>query len=328
MRKLIGCAMMGATLSACTTNIAVRTLPTPPVVGNATPTNGGKASSADAATKTSSRYDSGTPAGFVYYLPKATLAASARVVLTSCGDKGEDEDKDEGKDKGKVEGKGNDESFVFAPKFQLAATVTTNLTKGSDGTPVVIDYRQLAAFLRTGTVGIERHPNGMLKSVNASIEDQTPDTLATLAAAGGTAYLLAVAPPVGLLVAGAAVQAKSKDLSDKGKNSALGGFLLLPPPKKISVIRCTQATLNAIEARNDAIKARDEATSALEEKTQYLNNLIAGPVQEGVPEEIRRTQGELAKISRQITDATASIAAAKKLLEFVYDINDPNLFYQ
>jgi hypothetical protein len=126
------------------------------------------------------------PAGFTYWLPQSDVAMKAGLVLTDCpvapGFEALDSD---------AAGDAKPPP-VTAMGFALSGSITPGTKRGQQ---VQLDYRKMVDFLKTGSLAVERHPNGMLKTVNAELNDESPEAIAALAKVGVAVASLSVGGP-------------------------------------------------------------------------------------------------------------------------------------
>lgn len=148
------------------------------------------------------------PAGFTYWLPQSDVGVKAGLVLTDCViAPGFDE---------LAEPVRGDETPppVIAVGFKLSGAITPGTKRGQQ---VQLDYRKMVDFMKTGSLSVERHANGMLKTVNADLADESPEMIAALAKAGVAIASLSVGGPmVPVLASQAALSAASQLLIEKG----------------------------------------------------------------------------------------------------------------
>ncbi len=185
---------------------------------------------------------------------------------------------------------------------------------------IVIDPRDLQKFLKTTSVGIERWPNGMLKAVNASIEDQTPQAIASLAAAIGSIALLSTgAPGAGLLLADGGLAGGPPGGPAPG-GPAPGG----PAPvtsKAVTFLACNARTQDLVDTRKVAAKSRETAADLLDQATTAASQLGAQPNADQA--KLDKLKASVAKYSGEMDKATADLAAIDAQLTLPLDMVAP-----
>jgi hypothetical protein len=236
------------------------------------------------------------PAGFVYHLPASVITPNAYVTIRDCPL--------------------DTDAVKFLTKFSPGSarpvkevTFVVGGSLSSVQVPdqmIIVDYRNLQKFLKTSSLTIERWPNGMLKTVNASIEDQTPQAIASVAAAAGSIALLATgAPGAGALLAAPA---------------ALAGA---PGKKKttVSFLACNGFTADLVEKRKVASASRDAATKLLDIATAAAIQLGAKPDADQAALDLLKAN--VAKYSTQLDKATAELVAIDAQLTLPLDMVTP-----
>lgn len=114
--------------------------------------------------------------GVVYNLPEVHYDIEIKRTLTQCP---EFPDKKHPVPMGQVQ-------------FQIGATATARTVPGPE---IVIDYEELASVTKTTDFALERYPNGVLKSVNAKVDDRTADVAAQAFKAFVSAGKIAIGVP-------------------------------------------------------------------------------------------------------------------------------------
>lgn len=198
------------------------------------------------------------PAGFVYNLPAAVVSPKASIRIAGCK-------VDEGAEQLlRPFVKADGPLPITKAEFAMSGDIAVEQVPGQ---PVLIDYRELADFLKTSSIGIERHPNFMLKSVNVSVEDQSPQLIANLATVAADIALFTVKPGAGPLPG---------LLSERFGESRMAGVRDPLAPQHlepVSYLACKPQTAKLVAGREEAVKRRDAATQALEEATAALEKL-------------------------------------------------------
>jgi hypothetical protein len=230
-------------------------------------------------------------AGFVYNLPAAEVTPSGSIRVAGCP-----VDEDARKAVNSASGQPVKLVPITGAVFAVTGDIKVEQVAGKQ---VLIDYRELGDFLKTTSVGLERHPNLMLKSVNVSVEDQSPALIADLATVAANVALFTVSPAAS---AGA---------------SSLLALINRPQPQTlqsqadpVTYLACKPETLKLLEGRNAAREAKDKYTQTLEETNAALT-LILRQADTGF------TQAEIASIHGYrdtISRLTASIAEASETI--------------
>lgn len=110
--------------------------------------------------------------GVIYSLPVTGFEVSAKFRITSCVSKG----------------------GIYELDYDVLTPDLVQRFISDPGETYVIDYQQLNDAMKTTTANFTLYPNGMLKSLNAQIDDRTSQVLASI---GGAAVNLAKAVGVG-----------------------------------------------------------------------------------------------------------------------------------
>lgn len=108
------------------------------------------------------------------------------------------------------------------------------------GERFVADYRSLASFMKTSGYGLETYPSGILKSINASAEDQTGSLIKDVVTAG-----LSIARLAGGSAA-ANVMEYAETLNLKTYGGQIPAAVVLPPPPAKPLITSTEEALAAL----------------------------------------------------------------------------------
>ncbi|MEA3034278.1 MAG: hypothetical protein QOH04_29 [Sphingomonadales bacterium] len=225
------------------------------------------------------------PAGFAYNLPAAVVSPSASIRIADCI-----VDTDA---KAMLNGAEGPNDPITGAAIAVSGDISVEQVAGQ---PVLIDYRELGDFLKTSSVGIERHPNLMLKSVNVSVEDQSPQLIANVAVVAADIALFAVNP-----AAGAAGAAGIANHSLKQK-----GMLHTRAAKEVSYLACSAETAKLVASRKAARLRRDEATQKLEEATAALETLMRNADTGFTRHEIEQIHA----LRQKVLDHTGTIADA------------------
>ncbi|MHC8286822.1 hypothetical protein ACYZUD_08295 [Pseudomonas sp. XS1P51] len=100
--------------------------------------------------------DTGTTQGVIYHLPELHYDVEVKRTLTQCP---ELPDQQHSRPAGQIE-------------FQINAMAAPRTVAGEE---VVIDYESLSAFTKITDFNLERYSSGIIKSVNATVDDRTAD---------------------------------------------------------------------------------------------------------------------------------------------------------
>lgn len=252
---------------------------------------------------------SGLQAGFAYNLPAAVVTPSAAIRVAGCT-----VDEDAKKAIDAVSGQSDAPAPIKGATFAVAGDISVDQVAGPT---ILIDYRELGDFLKTTGAGLERHPNGMLKSVNVTVEDESPALIANVATIAADIALFTVSPPAAAAVGsvGAALKAQGAQPQTLGP----------PPTETVTYLACAPATAKAVAARNAARDAKDKATTDLEEVTAALAALMRNADTGFTQTELASIHGYRDKIlalTAAINEATATIAAADAKLSLKLDVVD------
>ncbi len=268
-------ALSGLLLAGCTTSLSVSEIGESPAASRPTT----------------------LPAGFVYHLPAAVVTPTAFVAIRECP-----LDPDAGKYLRNIVPQGAKpvKEVTFVVGGSVAATQVPDQM-------IVIDFRGLQKFLKTSSLSLERWPNGMLKSVNTSIEDQTPQAIASVAAAAGSFALLASgAPGTGALLAAAPGL-----LGPAGANKTAS----------VNFLACNARTLELVAARKVAAASRETATSLLDQATTAATELGAKPNADAA--KLDALKAAVAKYAAQSDKATSELAVIDAQLNLPLDMVGP-----
>lgn len=219
---------------------------------------------------------SGTAAGFAYQLPVVFYELESTRQLGACPDPGEE--------------------LTFDAAMKATATVTP-------GPVVVIDHEALGDAFKTTDATFERHPTGMIKSVNVTVKDETAAAitsgLKSVVGIGKLAMGVAI-PPVS--VAGAAgPNAKAYVVCSTTGTARVTAF----QKQKKNVTAATESLTAATEAlaNFDADHALDnpraEATNKQREKLATAVR-AAKKTQEGVTKAYGEAKAKLV-VTRRMT---------------------------
>lgn len=277
--------LCGVMVSGCTTSLSV----------------------SEVAAPSSDKRPTTLPAGFVYDLPAAVLTPTAYVAIRDCP-----VDADLEKQLKSVTPAGlkpvKEVTFVVGGAIPVAQVPDQR---------IAIDYRNLKKFLKTSSIATERWPNGMLKSVNASIEDQTPQAIAALAAAAGSIALLTTgAPASGALLAAAAPRP-----APGGGRTPPGAAPKPLPPVTVSFLTCNDVTRDLVDRRKVAAKSREDASGLLDKAAAAATQLGAQPNADQA--KLDKLKADVAKYSAQVDSATADLAAIDAQLTLPLDTITP-----
>lgn len=237
-------------------------------------------------------------AGFGYWLPKSSIDTNVGLVLTECA---------EVKDWDKFAPAG-----VLVPQpvaavgFKLVGEINASTERGQQ---VQLDYRTMAQFLKTGSLKIERHTNGMLKSLNASLADESPEAIATAAkAAAAVAAAVGTGNPT-LALAGLPIQKQKANF--EAALMSVGASKSLPPRKiPISYETCSDEAVKLLAEAKEKSREADAADVAIDKALADVVSLLATPGGVGVKE-----YSALIKAQGSLKDAVDRKTAASKALK-------------
>lgn len=252
------------------------------------------------------------PAGLIYHTPAALITASIAVTIKDCP----------ADEKALAALHGYARSApppIKEVEFSVSGDLTTEIVPDR---PIMIDYRKLATFLKTSSVAIERYPSGTLKSVNASIEDQSAEALGDVVAVAGSVALLATgAAPAAGLVAAPLVAAGDGDRSMNGPGRGKPRAVTVPT-STVYFAACNADTLKAISDRKNVSGKRDDDTRLLNKATADLNALNGTPggSDAAAAKIVANLKAKVTQLSAQIDDETAQIASANSKLSLPLDI--------
>lgn len=240
------------------------------------------------------------PAGFLYRLPAALIRPTAFVAIRDCAE-------DEALTTILVDIKPADVKPVTEIKFVVGGAVSAVQVPDQ---AVLIDYRELQQFLKTSSISLERHPNGMLKSVNASLADQTPQAMASVAAALGSAALFATGAPIGaaaVVASAAGGPVKSTVMTTEPEDDKKKRV-----KDRIDFAACKPATVKLVSQRKEAAKQRAEITSMLDTITAEAAKIGAKPDAdaaklEALNIEKEKHSAQLAKVTAELSDIDAQL---------------------
>lgn len=239
--------------------------------------------------------------GFPYRLPAATLTPAAFLTIKDCP-----ADADAKK---ALIGSPSPVGAEPVTEVKFAVSGTVAIEQVPDQL-IVIDYRRLKTFLKTTSVGIERHPNGMLKSINATIEDESPAVIADLVAVAGSVALLATGAPGAGALAAASLAA--------GGVQPAGVDSHAKPPKRapVTFLSCRKSTREAIAERAAAEKTLADTTALLQAVAEKLAQLGSGKDDAA---EIAKLKAEVEKLTGQMDAASGKVASINEQLSLPLD---------
>lgn len=167
------------------------------------------------------------------------------------------------------------------PTFLVAATAEPSYLPGELHS---IDPSKLAGFMKTSGLGVERYPNGTLKSVNASATDHGPEMLAKAVEIGVAVAGLASGLPIPAIASAAPA------------DSEIGGGSPSPCPIKL---------LADAEAKAQAVATIARELAGLEGEMEPLRTAaLLGALSEADKE-------NFVALRRRINDATGRLEAAR-----------------
>lgn len=227
-------------------------------------------------------------AGFVYTLPAAEIGISGRVTLKSCG-----------------------MSPIFdaelpramvQPKFAVTAAAVVEMIPGD--AHIVLDYRHLAAFSKTGKLDVALHDNGMLKSVNAGAEDHGPEIAGNVIKAAATIAPFFIGGPAAGLAAIPALVGPKKSAGFGLTESQWSA----PKPVTIRYLACTERTIMTLADRKATDDLIETKSGDLNTTTAAIDAINAVPEAKLKPEQIEqraKLMGEQKTTAKAIKELAA-----------------------
>lgn len=207
--------------------------------------------------------------GVLYNLPMATFDVEAKFLIVDCTI--------------------NANNFAEV-RYQLTeGAVKHNLAPDITET-YRLDYQLLSSALKTTTASVVLHPNGMIKTVNADVDDRTSQTLMSLA---GTAVNLFKASTLTFVP----VAASDKKKCDK--------FLMDKIEKRRKLLEeSIPAAMSADKELSDDKQAADDISSELEAAKKKLADAQAA-----------KDNVAIVSANRDVTSAQAKLAVATAKLK-------------
>lgn len=188
-----------------------------------------------------SKPSTGISKGYSYELPRLAYDAEVKRTLTRCPD-------------------GADQQI----RFDVTATAASRLTPGE---VVVVDYMAAANGMKTTDFGMTKHPNGMLKSVNLTVDDRTADVVKEGVKAVVGIGKIAIGLPGGGAVASGKYDGPVAYLRC---STAARKSLLSLPELKAKIKPAEDASKEAAKAYDDLLTASKTGKPATAEKLAAL----------------------------------------------------------
>jgi hypothetical protein len=253
--------------------------------------------------------DSAIPNGVIYYLPATTIEANLSFLPTSCFDSG-------------------DGSVVFG--FEVSDAQVKQRYTPDPSEIHTLDYSALNSPMKITTANIVMYPSGMIKSINAEMDDRTAQVMASVA---GTAVNLAKAGAFPSLIGVSAVPTATpcpKFVDDRLKllNDLRGKVVEARAADgqyqdKLDELAKAQLDLDKAKVKLDSAP-KDTSTSVLEGlkvdvrlKQQTVDRLSTA-LKDQKPK-LPAAQAALAKITKMLT-ALASSAFTPTLKEYCHTV--------
>lgn len=240
-------------------------------------------------TNTTLSATKGVPsAGFVYALPAAEVGISGRVTLKSCGISSIFDAELPG--------------AMVQPKFAVTAAAVVEMIPGDEH--IVLDYRHLAAFSKTGKLDVAMHDNGMLKSVNAGAEDHGPEIAGNVIKAAATIAPFFIGGPAAGLAAIPALVGPKK-ANGFGMTESL---MSAPKLQTIRYLACTQRTITTLADRKAVDDTIEAKSGDLNTSTAAIDAINAVPEAKLKPEQIEqraKLMGEQKTTAKAIKELAA-----------------------
>jgi hypothetical protein len=226
------------------------------------------------------------PAGFVYSLPAANMSAAPRLQLRSC----------------------DDPTALDPAARELAfAVVGEIMVEQVPGQQILLDPRSLSKAFKTMSLAPELHENGMLKSINASVEDESAAAAGALLRAAGAVALFATAPAAEVLTTQEKLARTSPDPTIRTFGLELEKLAKLQAPK-VSSYQCKPETLELLgdlATSRAAVRAR---TVKLEQDNGEILQLIL--LRNGALDEAGRKEGKA--LAERVARTSAELDALRK----------------
>jgi hypothetical protein len=218
---------------------------------------------------------SGVASGFSYQLPIVTYSLEIARELRSCPT-------------------ADDQGGV-----QLAVTAKAVASAGP-GETVLIDYASLANYLKTTDISFENHPNGLLKSVNAQVDDRT----AAVVKAGADA-----AVAIGKLAV------------DLGSSSALTESAQKARPSFVSCTASAAKTLAGLPSLKSGVTEAADKQKAAQEEYDSFARANPTPPDAGTAAELEKRAAALRVAKAESAEANGKLAKALASITLVTRLN-------
>ncbi len=232
------------------------------------------------------------PAGFVYYLPIARVDAAAVITLDKCeADKAFTD---------AINGTaGKNPPALKRVTFKTTGTITPIYERGE---AIVVDYRKMSAFLKTSELTWETYPNGMLKTVNASIAGEEPEAIAAVAGTAASIAAIVAGFPAAGAIGLAALTAKNQPYKALTEN--VFTTMALINKKQVKYFTCTKFAIDQISKRKTAT---DNLQKLVDKQKDYISQLegilskISTPTEADL-QKMKEIRDQLKAIESEISD--------------------------
>jgi hypothetical protein len=218
---------------------------------------------------------SGVASGFTYQLPIVTYSLEIARELRSCPTAG---------DQGGVQ-------------FSVTAKAVAS---AGPGETVLIDYASLANYLKTTDISFENHPNGLLKSVNAQVDDRT----AAVVKAGVDAAV-----------------AIGKLAIDLGSSSAFTESTQKARPSFVSCTPSAATALAGLPALKDGVTEAAKKQKAAQEEYDSFATANPTPPDAGTAVELEKRAAALRVAKAGSVEANGKLAKALASITLVTRLN-------
>ncbi|WP_188823727.1 hypothetical protein [Novosphingobium indicum] len=156
------------------------------------------------------------------------------------------------------------------------------------GEEIAISYAALADHFKISDFSMERYPNGILKSVNVTVDDRTADV-------ASEAFKSIVS--IGKIAIGLPPDVTTKDGA--------------PPPQIAAYVACTDEARKALESLPGLRKTVRERDAAVKAATKAVADYVKEHSEEKPPADVVKETARLARVEREAQEA---LDAANKAL--------------
>lgn len=201
--------------------------------------------------------------GMPYSLPMLQYKTKVSSALTACG---------AGKQSLALPDGTKLELDVVALEFSATPTAEPRHVPGER---YVVDYQALGSPMKVTAFSIGYHPNGILKSINVSADDQTGEVVKQAVKTGLAVATLAGGAPNTLSASGSFPgPANALSVPTEAERAAADAATALRKlVKPLTVVRCTDQAVSLLKAAEANTAARETATDALKGFTRQVERL-------------------------------------------------------